>query len=29
MAFRMLVVEDSAQIREMIGDYFGAVSGLP
>ena len=27
MSFRMLVVEDSAQIREMIGDYFGAKDG--
>ncbi|MBQ2581795.1 MAG: response regulator transcription factor [Ruminococcus sp.] len=24
MAFRLLVVEDQSQIREMIGDYFGA-----
>ena len=25
MAYKFLVVEDSAQIREMIGDYFAAV----
>lgn len=27
MAYKFLVVEDSAQIREMIGDYFAAKSG--